>query len=524
MNEPDFIIEEWERDVSSRVARPLRFEVLAQMVASLSALVHGCGRALTMIGCARLHNLWAWDEPELGLDVLQIHTYPDTRHPGRDLDPIVTPARALGFSKPVLIGEFPGNPAEQHPPKRVAGRAADRRGAGSRAAGRLRWRVALELQRHGWLRAPSDPAAAGVRRATSGSGEPAQSQPVSRVEGPVPSERMSGRRVDGPSLHALVAAVALDANRTVGGGLVSIELLRRRFTARGWLDAVSHGVFIAVSRFTPGTVVLAYCVMLGWRFHRWRGALLALAVASVPASLIVFALAATLARIDRYAAVRALLAVGILAAERVGAGERMAPASTVSAGAVAGSTARGRCGCRRARRSRSHARSRAVGCSGGEQSAADRNGDVRFTRSGRQRMNAVLIYLLLLKATMTSFAGMGSLPQIRQDFVETRAAISDQQLSQAVLVGRATIGPMGAYVVAVGYYAGGWPGAIAGWLAMITPALIAIPLLILIQRWVHLPRIRAAVDGVIIASAVLLIVSGGTLAIDAVQQLIRLRA
>jgi chromate transporter len=139
-------------------------------------------------------------------------------------------------------------------------------------------------------------------------------------------------------------------------------------------------------------------------------------------------------------------------------------------------------------------------------------------------MSATVIYLLLLKATMTSFAGMGSLPQIRQDFVETRAAISDQQLSQAVLVGRATIGPMGAYVVAVGYYAGGWPGAIAGWLAMITPALVAIPLLILIQRWVHLPRIRAAVDGVIIASAVLLIVSGGTLAIDAVQQLMRLRS
>ena len=55
-------------------------------------------------------------------------------------------------------------------------------------------------------------------------------------------------------------------------------------------------------------------------------------------------------------------------------------------------------------------------------------------------MNAPLIYLLLLKATITSFAGMGSLPQIRQDFVETHRAISDEQLSQAVLVGRATIG------------------------------------------------------------------------------------
>ena len=139
-------------------------------------------------------------------------------------------------------------------------------------------------------------------------------------------------------------------------------------------------------------------------------------------------------------------------------------------------------------------------------------------------MNPVVIYLLLLKATMTSFAGMGSLPQIRQDFVETRAAVTDQELSQAVLVGRATIGPMGAYVVAVGYFAGGWPGAIAGWLAMITPALVAIPLLTLIQRWLHLPRIRAAVDGVVIASAVLLVGSGVSLAIDAIQQLMRLKS
>lgn len=139
-------------------------------------------------------------------------------------------------------------------------------------------------------------------------------------------------------------------------------------------------------------------------------------------------------------------------------------------------------------------------------------------------MNAFVIYLLLLKATMTSFAGMGSLPQIQQDFVETRGAITEQQLSQAVLVGRATIGPMGSYVVAVGYFAGGWSGAVAGWLAMITPALVAIPLLTLIQRWLHLPRIRAAVDGIVIASAVLLVGSGVTLALDAIQQLMRLKS
>jgi len=117
-----------------------------------------------------------------------------------------------------------------------------------------------------------------------------------------------------PSLRQLVAAVAYDANRTVGGGLVSIELLRRRFTERGWIDGSTYALFIAVSRFTPGTVVLAYCVLLGFRFHRWAGALLALTVASLPASLIVYVLAATLARIDQYTTVRALLAVGILVA------------------------------------------------------------------------------------------------------------------------------------------------------------------------------------------------------------------
>ena len=53
-------------------------------------------------------------------------------------------------------------------------------------------------------------------------------------------------------------------------------------------------------------------------------------------------------------------------------------------------------------------------------------------------MNVLLVYLLLLKATVTSFAGMGSLPQIQQDFVETYRLVSADALSKAVLVGRAT--------------------------------------------------------------------------------------
>ena len=137
-------------------------------------------------------------------------------------------------------------------------------------------------------------------------------------------------------------------------------------------------------------------------------------------------------------------------------------------------------------------------------------------------MNIAVIYLLLLKATVTSFAGMGSLPQIRQDFVETYHLVSADALSEAVLVGRATPGPMGAYVVAVGYLAAGWPGAVAGWLALVTPAFAALPLLATVQRWLHLPRVRALVDAVVVAGAALLIPAGFGLARDAVDQLRRL--
>lgn len=134
-------------------------------------------------------------------------------------------------------------------------------------------------------------------------------------------------------------------------------------------------------------------------------------------------------------------------------------------------------------------------------------------------MNPVVVYVLLLKAVATSFAGMGSLPQIHEDFVETRQALTDEQLSRAVLVGRSTPGPVGAYVVAVGYFAAGWRGAVAGWLAMITPALAAIPLFTLMQRWLHVARLRAAVEAVVIASAVLLLSSAFQLASDGLQQL-----
>jgi chromate transporter len=115
-------------------------------------------------------------------------------------------------------------------------------------------------------------------------------------------------------VRQLAWIVARDVNRTVGGGMAAMELLRRSFDARKWVDGSTHGVFVAVSRLTPGTNILAYCAAVGWRLQGWPGTLAALAAASIPGALIVFGLAATLVRLDRYPVIRVALSVGMLVA------------------------------------------------------------------------------------------------------------------------------------------------------------------------------------------------------------------
>jgi hypothetical protein len=105
MNEPDFVIDEWERDRSRRVRRAVPFAAFAVAVARFSTLVHAYTPALVTLAAARADNLWAWDDDALGVDVLQLHAYPDSLHRG-DVDPFVTPAQTLDVSRDVILGEF----------------------------------------------------------------------------------------------------------------------------------------------------------------------------------------------------------------------------------------------------------------------------------------------------------------------------------------------------------------------------------------------------------------------------------
>ena len=130
-------------------------------------------------------------------------------------------------------------------------------------------------------------------------------------------------------------------------------------------------------------------------------------------------------------------------------------------------------------------------------------------------MNIVQLYWLLLKGTMTAFAGLASLPVVQDALVIQHHVLTDTQLNEAVVITRSTPGPVGLYIVSVGYFVAGVRGALAGWLAMITPALLIIPLVHFAGRKIEHPRVRSVLQTVVIASAGLLLAAAIPLAQDA---------
>jgi chromate transporter len=130
-------------------------------------------------------------------------------------------------------------------------------------------------------------------------------------------------------------------------------------------------------------------------------------------------------------------------------------------------------------------------------------------------MNGVLLYFLLLKGTVTAFAGLASLPVIQDALVFHYHVLTDKQLNEAVVITRSTPGPVGLYIVSVGYFVAGVSGAIAGWLAMITPAFLIIPLVHFAGRKIDHPRVKGVLETVVIASAGLLLAASIPLARDA---------
>ena len=118
-------------------------------------------------------------------------------------------------------------------------------------------------------------------------------------------------------------------------------------------------------------------------------------------------------------------------------------------------------------------------------------------------MNAFVLYFLLLRATALSFSGFASVPVIREDLVVKRAVLTDEELNSAIAISQASPGPLGLYVVVLGYFVAGVPGALAGALALASPAILAIPIARAVRRHRD-SHVRGACAAIVIASCVLM--------------------
>lgn len=129
----------------------------------------------------------------------------------------------------------------------------------------------------------------------------------------------------------------------------------------------------------------------------------------------------------------------------------------------------------------------------------------------------VILLWIFMKSTCTSFAGLASLPEIRHELVEERHWLTDEQIDQAIVITRTTPGPVGVWVVSAGYMTYGWPGAIAGWIAMSAPALLVIILVGYFGRRAQHPRVRGMLQCVVLASATLLVLAAIPVGTEALQ-------
>lgn len=116
INEPDWVTEGLE---PNRAHEPIALDELRRFIGETAERIHARSPALVTVGGGRVKFAAEWDRRELGLDFVQVHSYPEVRHPERDETVFGRSAASFGLTKPLLIGEHPSNP-RAHPAEHLS--------------------------------------------------------------------------------------------------------------------------------------------------------------------------------------------------------------------------------------------------------------------------------------------------------------------------------------------------------------------------------------------------------------------
>lgn len=92
-----------------------------------------------------------------------------------------------------------------------------------------------------------------------------------------------------PSLAQIADVFVRYANFTLGGGSATTAVIHGEIVGkRRWVNEQEFALSFGLGRLTPGTNLLAFCVVgIGWILRRWAGAVVALLAASIPCALFV---------------------------------------------------------------------------------------------------------------------------------------------------------------------------------------------------------------------------------------------
>lgn len=102
-------------------------------------------------------------------------------------------------------------------------------------------------------------------------------------------------------------------------------------------------------------------------------------------------------------------------------------------------------------------------------------------------MSVIDIALLFLRMGAVSFGGGSSvLSELQHELVDQRGAMSQQQFATAYALGQATPGPGVLFILPLGLYAAGVPGAIVALVAFLVPPLLL--QILVAAQWERLSR------------------------------------
>ena len=109
-------------------------------------------------------------------------------------------------------------------------------------------------------------------------------------------------------------------------------------------------------------------------------------------------------------------------------------------------------------------------------------------------MNLLVLFGLLLKASLFSTSGTGNLPSLHGDLTAQGWA-TEREFGESLAVGQVSPGPSGLWVISLGYLLAGGRGALLALLAILLPPFLVLAPDRLYRRVQHHPAVEGFVRG-----------------------------